>query len=68
MKYVLAQQAKDFIKFMCPNEKRANEIIAFASNVFNSEQTCCRFGIGRMSEETKYSNYTLLFLHQKLKA
>lgn len=65
MKYVLTQQVKDFIKSMCPNEKRANEIIEFASNVFNSEQSSCHFIIGRMSEETQYSNYAHLFLSRK---
>lgn len=50
MKYVLTQQAKDFIKSMCSDSARAESIISQAEAVFNAEQLDCAFNIGEMQD------------------
>lgn len=61
MKYVLTQQAKDFIKSMCADADRAESIIAKAETIFNAEQNDCSFNIGEMKDGYA-TNWASIFL------
>lgn len=61
MKYVLTQQAKDFVKSMCADSARAESIIEKAESIFNAEQDSCHFDIGMMKDGCS-QNWVTLFL------
>lgn len=49
MKYVLTQQAKDFICSVVKSPERAKEIIEKTELVFNNEQKEARFSLGELN-------------------
>lgn len=57
MKYVLTQQAKDFIHSVVKTPERAQEIIEKTEVIFNSEQREARFSLG----ELKVDGWTRAF-------
>lgn len=64
MKYVLTQQAKEFIRSIVKSPERAQEIIEKTEVIFNSEQRDARFSLGELKVNGWTSAYAQITLER----